>query len=83
MYALSSTHDGDDFLIVLEGEIELHTEFYQPVKLQTGDSAYFDARMGHFCISTSEANALVLWVPTHVEGAADPYGADHVRLPYL
>lgn len=58
-------HEGDDFLLVLEGEIELHTEFYQPVKLQAGDSVYFDARMGHLCISISKQDALVLWVPTH------------------
>lgn len=58
-------HEGDDFLLVLEGSIELHTEFYQPVTLHAGDSAYFDARMGHLCISVSKQDALVLWVPTH------------------
>lgn len=58
-------HEGDDFLLVLEGAIELHTEFYQPVKLETGDSAYFDARMGHLCISISKKDALILWVPSH------------------
>jgi transcriptional regulator with XRE-family HTH domain len=58
-------HEGDDFLIVLEGAIELHTEFYQPMRLETGDSAYFDASMGHLCISVSKEDALVLWVPSH------------------
>jgi hypothetical protein len=61
-------HEGDDFLPVLEGAIELHTEIYQPVKLETGDSAYFDARMGHLCISISEQDALILWVPSHSQG---------------
>lgn len=59
-------HEGDDFLLVLEGVIELHTEFYQPVRMETGDSAYFDARMGHLCISVSEEDALVLWVGTNL-----------------
>lgn len=73
-------HEGDDFLLVLEGTIELHTEFYEPVRLETGDSAYFDARMGHLCISVSEADALVLWVPTH-SGPAPAFhaGAGKVR----
>lgn len=59
-------HEGDDFLLVIEGEIELHTEFYQPQRMQAGDSAYFDARMGHLCISVSEEDALVLWVGTNL-----------------
>lgn len=59
-------HEGDDFLLVIEGEIELHTEFYQPQRMQAGDSAYFDARMGHLCISVSKEDALVLWVGTNL-----------------
>ncbi|MGQ3003004.1 MAG: helix-turn-helix domain-containing protein [Hydrogenophaga sp.] len=62
-------HDGDDFMIVLEGAVELHTEFYEPTVLNVGDSAYFDARMGHLCISVSPEDALVLWVPTHTSDA--------------
>lgn len=55
-------HEGDDFLLVLEGAVELHTEFYEPVVLETGDSIYYDAQMGHLCISLSPSDALVLWV---------------------
>ena len=56
-------HEGDDFLLVLEGTVELHTEFYEPVTLTEGDSIYYDAGMGHICISVSPRDALVLWVP--------------------
>jgi transcriptional regulator with XRE-family HTH domain len=56
-------HDGDDFLLVLEGTVELHTEFYEPVTLEEGDSIYYDAQMGHICISVSPRDAIVLWVP--------------------
>lgn len=56
-------HEGDDFLTVLEGAVELHTEFYEPVVLEAGDSIYYDAQMGHLCISVSQEDALVLWVP--------------------
>ena len=42
-----SSHDGEEFIYVLKGPIELHTEFYEPLRLETGDSAYFDSRMRH------------------------------------
>jgi len=55
-------HDGEEFLFVLEGDIELYTEFYAPVILNKGDSAYYDATMGHAVISVSEKDAHILWV---------------------
>lgn len=55
-------HAGEEFLLVLEGEIELHTEYYEPVRLNAGDSTYYDAAMGHCLVSVSEGDALVLWV---------------------
>jgi transcriptional regulator with XRE-family HTH domain len=62
-------HEGDDFLLVLEGAVELHTEFYEPVRLERGDSIYYDARMGHICLSVSAEDALVLWVPVGAPAA--------------
>jgi transcriptional regulator with XRE-family HTH domain len=55
-------HDGEEFLYVLTGTIQLFTEFYEPVVLQRGDSAYYDATMGHNVISTSAEDATILWV---------------------
>ncbi len=55
-------HDGEEFLLVLEGTVELHTEFYEPVALACGDSVYYDSGMGHAVISISEEDALILWV---------------------
>lgn len=55
-------HAGEEFLYVLSGEIELHTEHYRPLAMKAGDSAYYDSGMGHFCISTSKEDAMVLWV---------------------
>lgn len=57
-------HPGEEVLYVLEGEIELHTEHYASVRLGPGDCAYLDSSMGHACISTQEAEALVFWVST-------------------
>ncbi len=55
-------HDGEELLYVLSGEIEFYSEFYEPVRLGLGDSAYYDATMGHNMISVSETDAVILWV---------------------
>jgi transcriptional regulator with XRE-family HTH domain len=55
-------HDGEEFLYVLTGTIRLFTEFYEPVEMKRGDSAYYDATMGHNVISVSAEDATILWV---------------------
>lgn len=55
-------HDGEEFLFVLTGKIQLITEFYEPITLERGDSAYYDASMGHNVISVSADDATLLWV---------------------
>ena len=55
-------HDGEEFLYVLTGLVRLYTEFYEPVDLRRGDSAYYDAAMGHNVVSLSEDDATILWV---------------------
>ena len=55
-------HDGEEFLYVLTGVIRLYTEFYEPVEMRRGDSAYYDATMGHNVVSLSPEDASILWV---------------------
>ena len=55
-------HEGEEFLYVLTGVVRLYTEFYEPVDLRRGDSAYYDATMGHNVLSLSEEDATILWV---------------------
>lgn len=55
-------HSGEEYLLVLEGEVQLLTEFYEPMYLAEGDSVYYDATMGHLVISVSEDDAQILWV---------------------
>ncbi|KOF54330.1 MULTISPECIES: XRE family transcriptional regulator [unclassified Achromobacter] len=62
-----SRHNGEEFVYVLSGEVELHTEFYQPARLAAGESFYIDSRMGHRVISVSEQDAMVLWISTHAD----------------
>jgi transcriptional regulator with XRE-family HTH domain len=59
-------HDGEEFLFVLTGVVRLFTEFYEPVELRRGDSAYYDASMGHNVVSVSEDDATILWVTSLV-----------------
>ncbi|MCL6282023.1 XRE family transcriptional regulator [Ruegeria sp. 2012CJ41-6] len=55
-------HDGEEFLYVLTGVVRLYTEFYEPVEMRRGDSAYYDATMGHNVVSVSDEDATILWV---------------------
>jgi transcriptional regulator with XRE-family HTH domain len=40
-------HSGEEFIYVLEGTVEVHTEFYDPVVIHAGESIYLDSKMGH------------------------------------
>lgn len=62
-----SRHGGEEFVYVLEGEVQLYTEFYEPARLKAGESFYIDSRMGHRVISLSPEDAIVLWVSTHTD----------------
>ena len=55
-------HDGEEFLYVLTGVIKLYTEFYEPIEMRRGDTAYYDASMGHNVVSQSAEDATILWV---------------------
>jgi transcriptional regulator with XRE-family HTH domain len=59
-------HDGEEFLYVLTGVITLYTEFYEPIEMRRGDSAYYDAAMGHNVVSVSDEDAMILWVTSLV-----------------
>ena len=59
-------HDGEEFLFVLTGIITLYTEFYEPIEMRRGDSAYYDASMGHNVVSVSDDDATILWVTSLV-----------------
>ncbi|MEA2854238.1 MAG: hypothetical protein QOE02_4257 [Rhodospirillaceae bacterium] len=55
-------HAGEEFVYVLSGEVEVHTEHYEPVSLAPGDCIYFDSSMGHACVSAGRKPARILWV---------------------
>jgi transcriptional regulator with XRE-family HTH domain len=57
-------HGGEEWIYVLKGEVEVHSEFYAPELLKQGDSIYIDSRMGHAYLSKSHAHAEILAVCT-------------------
>lgn len=56
-------HQGEEFIYVIEGRIEVHTEFYDPVILGPGETIYLDSSMGHaYVVADGCDEALVLGV---------------------
>lgn len=60
------SHAGEEFVYVLSGAVELHTDYYAPCRLEAGDSVYFDSGMRHALVSVSEQDAEVLWIASQV-----------------
>ncbi|HEX8415084.1 MAG TPA: XRE family transcriptional regulator [Sphingomicrobium sp.] len=57
------SHPGEEYIHVLEGTIIVHSEFYDPVKLETGEAIYIDSNMGHAYVAAEDCDqALVLGV---------------------
>jgi transcriptional regulator with XRE-family HTH domain len=57
------THSGEEYIYVLEGGIQVLTQFYDPVILHVGESIYIDSNMGHAYVTAEGCDeALVLGV---------------------
>ncbi|HUD92476.1 XRE family transcriptional regulator [Sphingobium sp.] len=55
-------HAGEEFAFVIEGEVELHTELYAPLKLKAGESVYFDSNIGHAYLNAGDGPARILTI---------------------
>ena len=55
-------HEGDEFAVVLEGVVELHTEVYGPLKLEVGESVYFDSSVGHAYLNAGPGTARIMTI---------------------
>ena len=54
------SHSGEEYIHVLEGTIIVHTEFYDPVLLKTGEAIYIDSNMGHAYIAAEDCDEAVV-----------------------
>ncbi|MDN4592271.1 XRE family transcriptional regulator [Xenophilus aerolatus] len=58
-------HDGEEFVYVLQGEVEVHFETNEVIRLGRGDMLYFDSRIAHAYITVSRRLARIIGVCTH------------------
>lgn len=65
------THLGEEFFYVMGGSVILYSDHYSSIQLNVGDSCYFDSKMGHALVSSSEEDATILWIATRVHGLLD------------
>jgi transcriptional regulator with XRE-family HTH domain len=56
------SHAGEEYIYIISGEVQMHTEFYAPITLQTGDSAYIDSMMAHAFVNVGSGDAKMLSV---------------------
>jgi len=55
-------HPGEEYAFVVEGVVELHTDLYAPVRLEAGDSCYFDSGMGHAYLNAGQGPCRLLTI---------------------
>jgi len=60
----SYSHEGEEFLYLLQGKLEVWLDEMEHYVLQAGDSLYFESRQAHRWQSLSEQETLLLWVNT-------------------
>lgn len=61
-YTVWPKSDTEIFLFVMSGTVVIHSEVYEPLELNKGDSVYYDASSEHCWTSVGEEDAEVLWI---------------------
>ncbi len=74
-------HPGEEFVYVISGTLEVHFDNGRTVRLDKGDSLYFDSRIGHAYISVSRALARVVGVITSESGMMREARGGHTVMP--
>jgi len=60
----SYSHEGEEFLYVLQGKLEMWIDEVERFMLEAGDSLYFDSTEVHRWQSVGEKETILLWVNT-------------------
>jgi transcriptional regulator with XRE-family HTH domain len=47
-------HPGEEYAYIIEGAVDFYSELYAPVRLEQGDSIYFDSSMGHAYLAVGD-----------------------------
>jgi len=54
------SHEGEEFILLLSGRVELYLEHYGPLRLKPGEGVYIDSRMKHGFANVGKGNASLL-----------------------
>ena len=60
-----SSHQGEEFLYVLEGEVIIYSDLYAPTQLARGDSLYFDGAQKHAYVCGGDELTRILVLVSH------------------
>jgi len=60
----SYAHEGEEFLFVLRGALEITLDGGEPTELRAGDSFYFASNVRHRWMNRGKREVLVLWINT-------------------
>lgn len=56
-------HPGEEFCFVIDGAVDLHTDFYAPTRLERNEGVYIDSNMGHaYVLAPGHDEAVMLVV---------------------
>lgn len=73
-------HEGEEFAFVLQGEVDVYNEAYAPLKLQVGQSVYFDSNVGHAYVNAGTGLATILTIASEPKA---PGGSMVVPLTHI
>jgi transcriptional regulator with XRE-family HTH domain len=60
-------HEGDELAFVIEGEVAVHSEIYEPLLLRQGESVYFDSGNAHAYLNAGAGKARILCIASTAE----------------
>jgi len=61
-----SRHEGEEFIFILSGTVDVYSEDYRPSRLEEGDALYLDSTSGHAYVNAGKETARLLAVTTHL-----------------
>jgi DNA-binding FrmR family transcriptional regulator/transcriptional regulator with XRE-family HTH domain len=59
-FSSMSSHSGEEFIYILRGSVEVHTEVYEPTVRSVGEAMYIDSAMRHAFLTTRDEPAVML-----------------------
>jgi mannose-6-phosphate isomerase-like protein (cupin superfamily) len=63
-------HAGEEYVFVVEGEVEFHSSLYTPTRLTKGDGMYFDSGMPHAYLAVGDGPCRILSICSGAESRA-------------